>query len=191
MNASSGIKKQAVVSDRYTSSHEAHPPFLAVDRATVAVRTSIIHGPISSWSAHLFLLQDPIPVFRWFVTLADFGFIRFFSPALKSHAPRLDFALGVVPVLKCAGHSVLLPVDLHPIRPWTRTSVPPAPYHEHQKHLPRPFGVWVVNDDSATETRPARDGGYELNLVIRFWVELEYCPRRVAQTGVEGGEEPI
>ena len=190
MSATSCIKKQAVVSDRYTSSHGVHSPFLAVYRATVAVRKSIIHGPISSWSAHLFLLQDPIPILWWFMTLADFDFIRFFSPALKSHAPRLDFALGVVPVLKCAGHSVLLPVDLHPIRPRTGTSVPPAPYHEYQKHLPRPLGVWVVHDDSATETRPARDGGYELNLVVRFWVELEYCPRRIAQASIEGGEEP-
>ena len=184
------IRKQAVVSERYTSSHEVHHPFLAVYRATVAVRTSIIQGPISSWSAHLFLLQHPIPVLWWFLTIADFDSTCLFSPAFKSHAPRLDFALGIVPVLECAGHSVLLPIYIHPIRPRTRTGVPPTPYHEHEKHLPRPFGVWEVNDDSTTETRPARDRSDELNLVVCFWVELEYCPRRVAQAGVEGGEEP-
>ena len=112
-----GIRKQAVVSDRYTSNYEAHPPFLAVDKATVAVRTSIIRGPIFNWWAHLFLLQDPIPVFRRFLALADFDLTRLFSPALECHAPRLDFALGVVPIHEGTGHPVLLPVDLHPVRP--------------------------------------------------------------------------
>ena len=156
----------------------------------VAVRTSIIHGPMFSWWAHLFLLQDPIPVFRWFLALADFDLTRLFSPALERHAPRLDFALRVVPIPECAGHPVLLPVDLHPIRACTRTGVPPTADHEHQEHFPCTFRVWVVDDDPATETRPARDGGNKLDLVVCFRVELEYCPRGVAQAGVEGREEP-
>lgn len=62
---------------------------------------------------------------------------------------------------------------------------------EAEEDLAGLFGIWVVDDDAPAKARLLRDGGDELDLVVRGRVELQDRTRGVAQRGMERREETV